>query len=205
MERRAIKIDGFIGLYEVTEDGQVFSVRKQRFLKPSFGNIYGYVHYFLTPALGLNRRDIAKRSFSSHRLVAMHFIGKPPSVYHTDCHHKDHDKRNNHWSNLEWVTHSENILKSWSKDREHPRVSPWLGVKRGPHAPETIALMRAAKEKDVFVEVDGVRTEYGSIQNMVDNLGIYRNAFTRSRRSGKPYKGMTFGYVELPETVKSCQ
>ena len=202
MEKRPIEIDGFTGMYTLTEDGQVFSVRKQRYLKPNPANYYGYIHYYLTPSPEGSSRGVRPKWHSAHRLVAYHFIGNPPSVYHTDCHHKDHDRANNHWKNLEWVTHSENLLRSWSKDREHPRVSPWLGVKRGPHAPEAIALMRAAHEKGVWVEVGGVRSEYGSIQEMIDELGIYRKAFSRSILSGKAYKGMTFGYVESPETVK---
>lgn len=52
----------------------------------------------------------AKRMFVSvHRLVADAFVeGRREET--TDVNHKDLNKVNNHWTNLEWVTHSENIL-----------------------------------------------------------------------------------------------
>ncbi|KKL58670.1 hypothetical protein LCGC14_2223090, partial [marine sediment metagenome] len=127
------------------------------------------------------------------RLVALHFLGGPPTRWHTDCHHKDHDRTNNHWKNLEWVTHSENLLRSYSEtDREG-----WgKGRSRGPHSRETIEKMSLAKERGVWVEgLNGKRTEYRSIQAMIDGFGIYRKAFNRSVKSGEPYKGLTFGYL----------
>lgn len=43
-----------------------------------------------------------------HREVASLFISPPPSDKHT-VNHKDGNRRNNHVSNLEWVTHKDNI------------------------------------------------------------------------------------------------
>lgn len=46
-------------------------------------------------------------NFYIHRLVAKYFIGDIPSGYVVN--HKDGNKLNNHYSNLEIVTYSENI------------------------------------------------------------------------------------------------
>ena len=188
MEKRALEIDGYAGLYDITDDGQIFSVRKQRFLKPAL-NSSGYAMYTLTPHKGFVPDKVWHMA---HRLVAMHFIGDPPTRWHTDCHHIDHDKTNNHYSNLEWLTHSENLLRSW---RETDRVSPWAGKKRGPHSPETIAKMSTAKEKGAYVEIGGDCKEYRSVRELLDDLGIYRKAFNRAINSGIPYKGMMFGFL----------
>lgn len=45
-----------------------------------------------------------------HRLVAEAFIPNPEG--HTDVNHKDMDKQNNCVSNLEWVSHRDNLLKA---------------------------------------------------------------------------------------------
>lgn len=45
-----------------------------------------------------------------HVLVAEAFIGERPNGY--EVNHKDFDPSNNHWSNLEYVTHAENCRHS---------------------------------------------------------------------------------------------
>lgn len=48
-----------------------------------------------------------RKDFRIHRLVAEHFIGPCPKDY--EVNHIDADKSNNHYFNLEYVTHKENI------------------------------------------------------------------------------------------------
>ncbi len=45
--------------------------------------------------------------FLVHRLVAIVFLGSPPSALHQVA-HGDGDKTNNHYYNLRWATRSEN-------------------------------------------------------------------------------------------------
>jgi hypothetical protein len=51
-----------------------------------------------------------KKCHFVHRLVAVAFVVKPNRKEFIN--HKDCDKLNNHYSNLEWVTHKENIHHS---------------------------------------------------------------------------------------------
>ena len=53
-----------------------------------------------------------KRSISIHRIVALTFIPNPHNL--PEVNHKDGDHWNNHYSNLEWVTPSENIKHSYT-------------------------------------------------------------------------------------------
>jgi hypothetical protein len=57
-----------------------------------------------------------QRNFSVHRIVAEVFLGRSKKTVN----HKDLDKENNHYLNLEYMTIRENLahargLKSWSK------------------------------------------------------------------------------------------
>jgi len=90
--------------YFVKEDGRVISTKfgKTKELKPSI-NKDGYYH------VALSTNNIKKTFFVS-RLVAECYHPNPnnlPEVEHIDC-----NKSNNHVSNLEWVTHSENIKRA---------------------------------------------------------------------------------------------
>lgn len=60
----------------------------------------------------------------AHRLVASHFIDNVHNL--SDVNHKDGDKANNHVSNLEWLSHSDNcqhrytvLGKSAPKGEDH--------------------------------------------------------------------------------------
>jgi hypothetical protein len=53
------------------------------------------------------------RVYSVHRLVAETFIGKRPDDK-DEINHKDGNKANNHYRNLEWVTTAENVAHAFA-------------------------------------------------------------------------------------------
>ena len=59
--------------------------------------------------------DGVSEKFKVHRLVAEVFLG--PAAPDMTVNHKDHDKRNNHVNNLEWVTQSDNTKAAWAAGR----------------------------------------------------------------------------------------
>jgi len=61
------------------------------------------------PYITLYHKGTPKK-FSVHRLVAEHFIPNPNN--HPEVNHKDGQRHNNHFSNLEWCTSSQNQLHS---------------------------------------------------------------------------------------------
>jgi hypothetical protein len=89
---------GYEGLYQVDTEGNVFN-RHGRKMKPCKQN-RGYL------ILGLHK-DNKTQVHTVHRLVAETFLGVAPKGY--EINHKDGDKTNNRVSNLEWVTHAENM------------------------------------------------------------------------------------------------
>jgi len=69
-----------------------------------------------------------RTTFMIHRLVAMAFIGEPkePSL---EVNHIDGNKSNNHFSNLEWVTHGYNMRHAkntglWTRDMGREKYGP---------------------------------------------------------------------------------
>ena len=62
---------------------------------------------YLTVTIALAKN--VKKSINAHRLVMMAWNGPPPNNEQICVHHIDHNKENNHASNLKWVSYSENI------------------------------------------------------------------------------------------------
>lgn len=115
--------------YLVYEDGSVYSNYSNKFLK--FAIVQGYAQYTL--AIGG-----VPKIFKAHRLVAYLFLDVPENYKDLVVNHKDGNKLNNHYSNLEWCTtyynniHARvmglnNISKSnsdrWNDDSFRNRVS----------------------------------------------------------------------------------
>lgn len=96
-------VSGYNGVYKVSDDGKVvraISCIKAKAKHIGYNDPNGYV--FVT----LSKNNITKK-YSVHRLVALHFIGKPP--IHKQCiNHIDGNKSNNNVKNLEFCSPMEN-------------------------------------------------------------------------------------------------
>ena len=81
--------------YDVYEDGRVYSNYHNKFL---LGDVVrGYLQYTLV----INKKRIR---IKAHRLVAALFLDLPDNYDKLVVNHKDGNKLNNHYSNLEWCT-----------------------------------------------------------------------------------------------------
>lgn len=113
-------VPDFENIYEVSSFGRVRSVtridpagRQQtgKMRKPYLGK-RGY--YVVTM-----RKDRKSHLKSVHVLVALVFIGAPPAPLGAkgsdiQVNHKDGDKKNNHFDNLEYCTHLENTQHAYA-------------------------------------------------------------------------------------------
>ena len=111
METKQVK--GYEGLYEVNENGNVFSVERivvsgknkkcvrkfERKEKAQRRDKYGYFRVSLS-------KEGKVKAISVHRLVAMTFIEGDSKL---TVNHIDGNKLNNHFSNLEFISSSENV------------------------------------------------------------------------------------------------
>lgn len=95
-------IVGYEGIYMISNHGKI--TRNGKIVKP-LNQTKGY-HF-----VKLSKNCVVK-SCLVHRLVAQHFI---PNVFQKPMvNHKDENKKNNHFSNLEWCTSKENTEKFWN-------------------------------------------------------------------------------------------
>lgn len=91
---------GFEGYYKVNCIGLIWSTRSKRFLKSSLKpNGYRYIEFNVLGKVSYHR---------VHRLVAEAFIPNPKDKPFVN--HKNGNKSDNYYRNLEWVTGSENNL-----------------------------------------------------------------------------------------------
>lgn len=178
---KAIELTEYDGYYIIYNDGRIYSTRKNKFIRPSV-NSSGYHMVFLTG-------NSVKRWNMVHRLVLMHFDRMP--VKGEECHHKDHNKYNNHISNLEWCTHSVNILRSYrDTDRKSNREARF-GYKASDN---TRQLQSLAKYKPVTA-IKGVNTmPFDSIQHAADYFKTYRKRIYLSLTSDTNVDGWVFHY-----------
>lgn len=103
-------IVGYAGRYEVSNHGRVRTYGKYKakfdsnddpsYIKPHDSG-FGYLQIRLT-------RKGKTSSPKLHRLVAEYFLNKN-DIFKTEVNHISGDKSDNHHSNLEWVTPSQNV------------------------------------------------------------------------------------------------
>ena len=97
--------------YGVNECGKVININKNRLIKPVL-NGEGYLLF----------NAGRKVKLTVHGEVAKIFVPNPNN--YPVVNHKDGNKQNNHYSNLAWVTHSENSQHAYDTGLH---TAPWIG------------------------------------------------------------------------------
>lgn len=122
---------GYEGLYLISNIGNVRSLdliyqrgntnnyhKKGKILTKNFdGNYYSVCLY----------KEKKGKTIRIHQLVAIHFVDNTNNEKNVN--HKDGDKLNNHFSNLEWCNHRENINHSFKIKNENKICGVFLDKK----------------------------------------------------------------------------
>ena len=173
-------IVGYEGLYQVSDQGRIKSLRKGIILKPAFMKKTGYYSVCLCKDGKMENRTV-------HRLVASAFILNPnPSLY-TDCDHIDEDKSNNKASNLQWITHKDNLNRGTYKERMSISLKKHYAVNGPSHG-------KPIQKLDVK---GNVIATYKSMTEAAESLGKDLNEFRGSVRrvlNGTSKKGLAYGF-----------
>ena len=112
-------IIGYEGYYEISNYGRVKSLSRPVYKKD--GSFHRYkketikcpkltTDGYLAITLSVNGDN---KTFLIHRLVASAFIDKPDkNNEELEVNHKDLNRRNNYYENLEWISHKDNVVYS---------------------------------------------------------------------------------------------
>lgn len=208
-------IDGYDGLYEVSDLGRVRSKKYGywRVMKPR-KDMKGYLR------IGLSKENKVKR-FSVHRLVAQAFIPNDDDTK-TQINHRDEDKQNNKVSNLEYCTAQYNLTyndihhRRWinRNDYKRPKIeklyNPNLSYKQNLELFRTKGIecsINTVKQlrKDLGLtkqcepKLDKIKPLYRPDLSIAENLEIFKaNGIECSRDTVKRlrrYLGLTRKYT----------
>ena len=178
-------IPGFEGIYQASNVGHIrthenkttyterHGVRKwkQRVLK-----FKGF-----TPKTGY-KVDLWKNGKPHHyvvaRLIALTFIGEPPSCKHT-VNHKDGNRMNNNVENLEWLTLADNLRHAFEND------------------------LIQTRHKIALVFKDGIEVRCDSKAKASMYLGYNQGYIHNCLKNNRPIKSKSCEVVEIKELDRS--
>ena len=144
-----VAVKGYEDFYKISDSGKIRN-KYGRLLKCEL-NQCGYQRVRLS-------KNGLKKTYSVHRLVAMHFL--LPVKGKNEVNHKDGDKFNNHVDNLEYVNRSENIKHSF-----YELNLDCLGNGHGPITCITLGIYaRSFNEMGYLLEEKGIIPNRGSFQ-----------------------------------------
>lgn len=167
-------ISGYEGFYEVSNLGRIRSLErivecsdcrkrkiKDRTLK---GSSYsgGYSGVTL-------HKDGCTKSVNIHRIVAEAFVPNP--LEKEEVNHKDENPSNNHATNLEWVSHKENINYGTRTERARETTTKLQGK----------AVQQFSKDGKLVAEYESLSAAGNATGTHVPNIlkcakGIYKTA-----------------------------
>jgi len=145
--------------YEASNDGQIREVKTGKKISQWLDKD-GYLIATLSGKL-----------YRVHRLIALTFISNPNNL--PVVNHKNFDKSDNHVTNLEWVTYSENSKHSYTGKHRDKTLIEW--VKKVQHL-----AAEASKTKVAQYDLqDNLLNVFNSQREASEKTGTCRSSITR--------------------------
>ena len=94
-----VDIEGYEGLYKINRNGDVWTCRNGRVLKPALARGYKMI--------GLHK-DGKQKHYKIHRLIMLHFVPNPDNLRCVD--HINRNRQDNRIENLRWSSHRDNMI-----------------------------------------------------------------------------------------------
>lgn len=189
-------IRGYEGMYQISNFGNVYSVRREYITSNNKVGITG--GYILSKK---KRKDGyvsvtlcnggKMKSFNIHRLVASNFIENPenkPVVNHIDG-----DKSNNCVSNLEWVTISENTKHAYDNNLSNFRDNILNNL---------YEINKETMYSEIIFKKGNEIIKFNSTSDASKALGLKRDNITRAIRKKHKVSGWeVFGIKHANEEI----
>lgn len=101
--------------YAISESGKVIDGNLRHIKDADNGKGYRYITLRVDQNIPTSRKN--RKNYYIHRLVALAFLKKKPGK--NDVNHKDGNKANNHFLNLEWCDKFENMKHAYRNGLLH--------------------------------------------------------------------------------------
>ena len=157
MEEVWKSVIGYVGLYEVSNHGNVRSLKRAttsgKMIKPYVNTRNNYVYVCLS-------KNNIKKQYRVHRLVMTAFSQEHRGM---QINHIDGNKQNNNLNNLEWCTQSENMKHAYRTGLEHKNGKRVIDLTTGSiYESSTDAAKSVGGEKanSVIRVCNGKRSQY---------------------------------------------
>ena len=183
------------GLYKISEYGDIihlprkvnstrsinkFRITKEKKLKTQT-NKYGYNYIILANSFG------KRKHYFIHQLVAKTFLDNPNN--YISINHKDENKTNNHYSNLEWCSIKYNNLFN----NRQKKINTILQN-----------TVKSRKIVQQFDKLNNFIQEFQSINEACRKLGIFKYPLSQCcNNKKKSYKGFIWKFKEKGSTTIS--
>jgi hypothetical protein len=188
-------IIGYENLYKISEYGDIihlsrkvkssrsnngYRITKEKYLKIQT-NKYGYNYILLADIFG-NRKH-----YFIHQLVTKTFLQNPNN--YISINHKDENKTNNHYSNLEWCTVRHNNLYNNRQEKINKKLQ------------NTLKTRKPVLQFDLN---NNLIQEFQSINEACRKLGIFKYPLSKCCNNKKlTYKGYFWKFKEKGSTTIS--
>lgn len=172
---------GYEGLYEVSNLGRI---RRDGRIKKPYVDHGGYLTVWLS-------KHSEQKCLKIHRIVAMAFI--PNHKNKATVNHINGVKTDNRVENLEWATHSENIIHA--NETGLRKVTEAQRKAASENGRKTCEQNRKKRMKAVFQLKDGVKKEFVSVSEAARSVSGHESLIIKCCKGKmKTYKGCEWGY-----------